>query len=194
MSVSIETDDLNAVRVLVDTLSPFDRPDQERIIRWACEKLGFAFTNKIVGVEPSQGNQSIDSLSLPGGGGRDIRSFVSEKNPASDNQLAAVVAYYYRFEAPAHQRKEAITGEDLQEACRLSGRDRLRDPGKTLGNAHGVGWLDKAGQRGAYSINTVGENLVAMTLPDGGIQSSTTIRRKVAKGSTRNGNVKKKKK
>src|SRR5271166_3734111 len=36
------TDDLEAVRVVAEALQGFDAKDQERIIRWAREKLGLA--------------------------------------------------------------------------------------------------------------------------------------------------------
>ena len=35
-------DDLEAVRTITSTLEPFDKNDQERIIRWAREKLGLS--------------------------------------------------------------------------------------------------------------------------------------------------------
>jgi hypothetical protein len=82
-------------------------------------------------------------------------------------QFAATVAYYFAFEAPLGERKDSITADDLQDACRQVGRHRLKRPIKTLHNAHASGLLDKAGERGAFKINTVGENLVAVTLPSG---------------------------
>jgi hypothetical protein len=88
-------------------------------------------------------------------------------------QFAATVAYYFAFEAPTEERKESITADDLQDACRQVGRHRLSSPIKTLLNAHASGLLDKAGERGAYKINTVGENLVAVTLPVGSSTSGT---------------------
>jgi hypothetical protein len=36
------TDDLEAVRTIVVALEKFQRPDQQRILRWAQEKLGIA--------------------------------------------------------------------------------------------------------------------------------------------------------
>jgi hypothetical protein len=50
----------------------------------------------------------------------------------------------------------------------MVGRDRLKKPIWTLQNARTLGLLDKAEDPGAFSINTVGENLVAMTLPGDG--------------------------
>jgi hypothetical protein len=38
--MSSKPDDLEAVRLLADTLQPFPSEDRERIIRWAREKLG----------------------------------------------------------------------------------------------------------------------------------------------------------
>ncbi len=161
------TDDLEAVRTIAQALEGFDAPDQQRIIRWAAEKAGLALTvGSGAPLPPAGGIPPKLNPTPPDGTTKDIRTFVAEKNPRSDNQFAATVAYYYRFESPDSERKEAITAGDLQEACRRAGRSRLKSPGKTLFNAHNVGLLDKA-DRGAYSINAVGENLVAMTLPSG---------------------------
>jgi hypothetical protein len=168
--MTTKPDDLQAVRTLVTTLSGFDATEQERIIRWAREKLGLAANieqpstashDKHAGAE-----KQLERFDKQVTESKDIKTFIVEKNPTSDNQFAATVAYYYRFEAPPAERKEAITKEDLQEACRKAGRERLKNPGQNLVNAHGVGLLDKA-EPGAYKINTVGENLVAMTLPGG---------------------------
>jgi hypothetical protein len=97
----------------------------------------------------------------------DIKRFIEVKKPRNDVQYAAAVAYYYRFEAPPSEKKDAITGEDLQASTRLSGHDRFKSPLQTLNNAHNLGLLDRGQERGTFVINTVGENLVAMTLPDG---------------------------
>jgi len=90
---------------------------------------------------------------------------VTEKNPKNDVQFSATVAYFYRFEAPQGERKNDIRSEDLQEGCRLANRKRLKNPAQTLRNAHTLGLLDKGTERGSFTINSVGENLVAMTLP-----------------------------
>jgi hypothetical protein len=161
------SDDLEAVRTIAQALEGFDAADQQRIMRWAAEKAGLALTvGSGAPLPPGAGIPPRLNPAPPGGTTKDIKTFVAEKNPRSDNQFAATVAYYYRFESPVAERKEAISADDLQEACRRAGRSRLKSPGKTLANAHGVGLLDKA-DRGAYSINAVGENLVAMTLPSG---------------------------
>jgi hypothetical protein len=160
-------DDLEAVRAVVAALEAFEAKDQERVLRWAREKLGLTAAattpDKDLGSETAAGEPSI---AAPPAKSADIRTFIQYKNPQSDIQFAAAVAYYHRFEAPPPQRKEAITSADLQEACRQIGRTRINHPAQTLINAHGQGYLDRGAERGTYVLNTVGENLVAMALPE----------------------------
>ncbi len=106
---------------------------------------------------------------------------MAEKKPRNDVQYAAAVAYFYRFEAPQAERKDAINKDDLQEATRKSGRDRFSNPLNTLGNAHKLGLLDKGSEKGTFTINSVGENLVAMTLPDGGSGKKAPSKKKTLK-------------
>jgi hypothetical protein len=171
------TDDLDAVRAVVDALEGFDANQQERVIRWAREKLGLASAPSATQPPhtpgPTPGEQPAAGTS--GGGATDIKAFVNRKKPSSDNQFAATVAYYYQFEAPPAERKVGIGAEDLQDACRKTGRERLRRPIATLHSAHRMGLLDKVG-RGAFGVNSVGENLVAMTLPQDGSASASTGR------------------
>ncbi len=176
-------DDLEAVRNLVEILGPFDSVERERILRWSREKLGLPAETAVA---PSGTSGIPAPATITAEGAKDIKSFVAEKQPKSDNQFAATVAHYYRFVAPEANRKESITGDDLQEACRLAGRNRLPKPGQTLINAHAAGLLDKA-DRGSYAISTVGENLVAVTLPSGAAPSGprSVARRKPAKTNAR---------
>jgi hypothetical protein len=162
-------DDLEALRSVVAALEPFDAPDRERIVRWACEKLSITVPGvSPVRVEP----QAATPTSLPTSppvqpsARRDLRTFIAEKAPASDTHFATTVAYYYQFEAPESERKNSITAADLTEACRLADRTRLQNPGQTLRNTLQAGLLDRA-EPGAFKINAVGENLVAMALPAG---------------------------
>jgi hypothetical protein len=195
--MSTKPDDLEAVRIIVHTLSVFDATEQERILRWSREKLGLPTEAR--GSAALNTLTPIDSPAPPYGAfasrshdtATDIKSFIAEKIPSSDNQFAAAVAYYYRFEAPEAARKETITSDDLQEACRLAGRSRIEKPAQTLINAHNGGLLDKAGDRGAYSISTVGENLVAMALPSGAGQRPRSGKKSTTKGSGKTGSGKK---
>ena len=157
-----KTDDFEAVRKVVAALEGFKKEDIERILRWSREKLGLSTETQLgkpTGEEQSKLDRSYDKPIT------DIKTFVDKKNPKTDLHFATAIAYYYRFEAPEDQRKQEIIGEDLQEACRQAGRERLKNPSQTLRNAHAYGLLNKGSEPGKYIINTVGENLVAMTLP-----------------------------
>lgn len=171
-------DDLDAVRTIVETLKKFKPEEQQRILRWAVEKVGLPSSPGLTPptgpvLPPSSEGSSVPSSHKPAAisstnGAVDIKSFIDQKQPRSDVQFAATVAYYLRFEAPPAERKESIDKDDLQEACRKAKRDRLKNPYQTLVNAHTLGLLDKGSEKATFVLNTVGENLVAMTLPGDG--------------------------
>ena len=172
-------DDLEAVRAVAEALDGFDANAQERILRWARERIGLSTSL------PPAAPASLPSLQQPpnppgtatqASSGKDLKSFVDDKKPKRDVQFAATVAYFHRFEAPPTERKNEIDSKDLQNACRLAGRKRLKLPGQTLRNAVNLGLLDKSG-RGTFTLNSVGENLVAMTLPHGAGASERPNRR-----------------
>ncbi len=179
-----DPDDFEAVRAIVTALQPFQRDDQERILRWAREKIGISAVPPAAAAAPAAPAAHVPPA--PGvtppaqaapSTATNIKTFIAEKNPQGDTHFAATVAYYYQFQAPEGQRKDAITSDDLQDACRLASRTRLKRPIATLSNALRDGLLDKA-ERGAYKLNSVGENLVAMALPSA---TGTVKRRPAAK-------------
>jgi hypothetical protein len=118
-------DDLDAVRLVIEAVQDFKADEQQRIFRWVAEKLGLPqpYASAVhqhaqpPGSPPPPPPPSAGTGAAGTGGAaspRDIRSFVAEKSPRSDVQFAAIIAYYYRFEAPQAERKDAISGEDLQ--------------------------------------------------------------------------------
>jgi hypothetical protein len=137
---------------------------QQRILRWVAESVGVLLASAAPTPAPSSDPVRYGGSAPVTGRSLDIKSFVAAKNPKSDMQFAAVVAYYYRFEAPPDESLESISPEVLQNAARLANRHRLARPRQTLLNAKAQGYLDLV-ERGQYRINSVGENLVAMTLP-----------------------------
>lgn len=171
--------------MVADALEPFNEQDRERIIRWARERLGMSVSEHRqvpASAAPIKAPAAIDAPveTTTASSLSDIRSFVTQKAPKNDSQFCAVVAYYYLFEAPQDQRKDTISGDDLQEAARKVNRDRFVRPAQTLMNAYTSGYLDKA-EYAKYKLNTVGENLVAMVLPGGGEADAPRPRKKPAK-------------
>jgi hypothetical protein len=94
----------------------------------------------------------------------DIRSFRAEKNPTTDVQMAAVVAYYLAELAPLDQRKTAITPKDITEYFKQAGHPLPKAPKIPLWNARAAGYFNSDGH-GNYTLNPVGHNLVAHNLP-----------------------------
>ena len=147
--MSAKTDDLEAVRLVAETLHPFTVDDRERIIRWAREKLGMT-----VAVAPAvlrrtdvpPADAPKEAASVSGQAGVDIKKFVTEKAPRSDTHFAATVAYYHQCKAPENQRKESITKEDFVEACRQVDRKRPKRPAQVLVNAYHDGLFDRGGK------------------------------------------------
>lgn len=180
MSARQQLDDLEAVRKVIEALDGFDAKVQERILKWAREKMGLGPESTDSGILETKLAPPPGTPAAAGGSTTDIRTFIETKNPATDNQFAAAVAYYYRFEAPPELRKDSITAPDLQEACRQANRNRMNRPAQVLINAHGQGLFNR-GDRGTYALNTVGENLVAMTLPPDGSKAQARPSRKPAK-------------
>lgn len=167
--------DFDVAKAVAEKLGSLTRDRQERILRWVSETLGLVpHGSEPVPAAPAQ--IPLSSAGAPGspGGVKDIKTFIAEKAPKSDNQFAAAVAYYYRFEAPPANRREAIDSELLQEAARQAGWHRPKRPTDTLHNARKAGYLDSA-ERGTFRLNNVGENLVAMAMPSGGAK---TVKRK----------------
>lgn len=189
--MSSKPDDLEAVRSIAETLEPFANEDRERIIRWAREKIGMS-----AGPAAASAGRVETSTEAPRDGaaagiqsGVDIKKFVKDKAPKSDVHFAATVAYYYEFKAPEAQRKDAITKEDLVEACRRVDRKRPKRSAQVLVNAYHDGLFDRGG-KGSYKLNSVGENLVAMALPGTNETGNTSTRR--SKKPRRTGQLKKK--
>ena len=156
------SEDFDTAKTVTEKLEGLSKERRERVLRWVCEGLGI--TN------PAAPIPAVPPPAPPAKPGTaantavDIKTFVNAKKPKSDMQFVAVVAHYYRFEAPENLRKATITAEVVQDAARLAGRRVLQAAKNTLKNAKNQGYLDNP-SRGEYAINTVGENLVAMSLP-----------------------------
>lgn len=184
MPTPSQPDDFDLGKEIFEKLKDLTPERQQRILRWVSEGLGIVLpTITSPPPQPAVAQISPQKANIPIPGGppcADIKTFIAAKAPKSDQQFAAAVAYYYRFEAPPAARRDSIDGELLQEATRLAGRSRLSKPRNTLNNAKKAGYLDSNGP-GIFTINSVGENLVAMTLPGGGEKPTRPVKKKKAK-------------
>lgn len=166
--------DFDAAKAVADQLEGLEKERQQRILRWVAESLSLD-----IGIHPDTERRTGETDTWTDHGATaqrdarsplsqqrftDIKTFVDSKRPKSDVQFAAVVAFFYRFEAGAESRKDSIDAETLQNAARLAARRRPPKALMTLNNAKNQGYLDSP-ERGQFCINSVGENLVAMALP-----------------------------
>lgn len=184
-----DTSPFDAAKAIVEALKGLDKPSQTLAMRFASEALGLQ-SAVVVQTSPAPGTAASPPMSQPDVRGAthstDIKQFTAAKAPKSDQQFAAVVAYFCRFEAPEADRRDTIDANTLKEAARLAGRRQAKDWGFTLKNARTSGYLDSAGS-GQFQINSVGENLVAMALPGNGAESppKRQPKRKTTKDNTK---------
>ena len=186
-----------AARKIADILKDFDSENRQKIIRWAMEELNDSVQTinprnttlpitpeSVIRQKTSTQDQTLSNLV-------DIKLFVNSKDPKNDTQLATTIAYYYAFKAPNNDRKDSIGAKDFLEAIRLLNRKRPSSkPLQVLSNAKNLGYLDPTGERGQFKINSVGENLVAMVLPDkvhkkANLKKKKVKKKKVKKKSTK---------
>jgi hypothetical protein len=196
-SSSTTTSPLQAAQKIVADLEGMTNEHRLLAVKFAMETLGLqlaaspaplapAHTHSTYAAPPANESTSAQRT--------DIRSFTAAKAPKSDQQFAAVVAYFFQFEAPPGDRKNSIDAATMKEAARQVGRKQVRDWSVTLNNALRSGYLDK-GERGAFRLNSVGENLVAITLPgnaatgtvNGGNSKKKSAKKKSASKKAKNG-------
>jgi hypothetical protein len=159
---------LDAAQSIVAELKGMASEDQSLALRFASETLRLQLP---AALSPTAAQPVISAQPTPphaasgADHSTDIRSFTAMKVPKSDQQFAAVVAYFYQFEAKPDNRTDVIDTETMKEAARLAGRPQVARWRQTLNNAKNAGYLDAAGN-GRFRLSSVGENLVAITLPD----------------------------
>src|SRR5579871_6159842 len=155
---------LDAAQKIVAELRGMTSDHQSLALKFAIETLGLKLPLPSAGL-PNSPHQPAASHAASGADhSTDIRSFTAAKAPKSDQQFTAVVAYFYQFEAKPDDRRESIDADVMKEAARLAGRPQVARWNMTLTNAKNAGYLDAAGS-GNFKLSSVGENLVAITLP-----------------------------
>jgi len=144
--------EFDAAKAIVETLKGLEKAQQERAIRFASETLGLT-TPKSTPQPVASSSPNIPLQKLPGAARSvDIKQFAESKAPKSDQQFAAVVAYYYQFEAPEEQRKPSINANVLSDAARLA--NHRRPSRYARANAKRSGYLDAIGG-GEYKVSTI---------------------------------------
>jgi hypothetical protein len=171
--------ELKAIEQVMQALGSLNQDARERVVNYVFQRLGLAAP-----ATPAQVQQ--ETLAVPivptppapvaHGGVHDIRSFRASKNPKSDNEMAALVAYYLKHLAPAEERNDAISTADIEKYFVQANYPLPKQPRNTLTNAKNAGYFDSA-ERGFFKLNPVGHNLVAHGLGKEGQQAAPVRRR-----------------
>ena len=172
--------ELKAIETITNTLSSLDKTAQQRVLQYAMQHLGLEIGQVYQLKQDLQINKEF--LQEPKGeyGQQrvvDIRSLRDQKQPSSDMEMAAIVAYYLSELAPEENRKEVIATEDVKTYFKQAGHPLPKGPQFTLPNAKAAGYFESAGH-GRYKLNPVGHNLVVHGLPRADSESSQRPRRK----------------
>jgi hypothetical protein len=94
----------------------------------------------------------------------DIRIMKDEKNPETATEMACLIAYYLQEEAPANEKAETVTIEEIKKYFKQAHFPLPKRIEQLLVGAKNAGYFDLV-ERGKYRLNAVGYNLAAHTLP-----------------------------
>jgi len=164
MAIDKLDSELNAIKTIVTVLEPLDFETRKFVIETVFKKLN------INDYSPAKTSSSL--LNLTGSGFEDkglnnpihILDLKKEKQPASANEMAAIVAYYLGNCAPEKERKDTITTKDLETYFKIADYKLPNKIRFTLNNAKKAGYFDST-KEGEYKLNAIGYNLVVHSLP-----------------------------
>lgn len=163
-----------AIDQIIDALEGLDEAERQTAINATCGHMGLSsiVTSNIrqqhtpIATE----NNTITSATNPSqhsGKKIDIKSFKEQKSPKSAPQMACVVAYYLQELAPENERKETVNAQDLGKYFKQAKFKLPNNIPQLLRDSKASGYFDSAADRGEYTLNAVGYNLVAHNLPKG---------------------------
>jgi hypothetical protein len=162
--------ELHAMQQVIKALESLDSDARTRVLAYVFQRLGLTLAAQNMIPIPPEGQPpatvmaSLPGPLSPGALIADIRSLKESKQPKSDNQMAALVAYYLKEAAPVNDRKDTISQEDIERYFKQAGFPLPKRLNMTLLNAKNAGYFDSAGV-GLYKLNPVGHNLVAHGMP-----------------------------
>jgi hypothetical protein len=152
-----------AIDEIIQALRSLQQNEQATAIRAACEHLRISPPANL-GAVAGTGSPAPPSLGVARPVQVDIRTLKQEKQPASANEMAVLVAYYLSELAPEVERKTEVQVEDMVKYFKQASFPLPKKPQFLLVNARNAGYFDTIGS-GKYRLNPVGYNLVAHGLP-----------------------------
>lgn len=160
--------ELHAMQQVIKALELLETDARTRVLTYVFQRLGLSLAtpNCIPPLEtlPPSPAASTAAPASAGAAVADIRTLKEAKQPKSDNQMAALVAYYLKEVAPVNDREDSISQDDIEKYFKQAGFPLPKRPDMTLVNSKQAGYFDSAGV-GLYKLNPVGHNLVVHGMP-----------------------------
>lgn len=166
-----------AIDAIVDALKNMDDSKKSTIIRAACDLLSIKTLNIGQSYLPdSTVDSSGDHTTVQVGNKliTDIRSFKLEKNPSTDIEMTALVAFY--LQELASNKKNEVNVKDIVPYFKDAGYPIPTSTHNILLNAKNAGYFESIG-KGKFKLNPVGYNLIAHNLP----RESSNVKRMMKK-------------
>lgn len=156
--------ELKAIEQVMQALGSLKAEARGRVVAYVFERLGLTVSSSAP-LPPESPAGSAPVITPSGPAIQDIRSLKNAKNPKTDNEMAALVAYYLKHLAPTDERKDSISRDEIEKYFVQADYPLPKQPQFTLTNAKNAGYFDQAG-RGLYKLNPVGHNLVTHGLSE----------------------------
>lgn len=163
--------ELTAIKTITEVLVPLDAESRKRALQYAIDHLGISLRTGIsqpAGVSSARGQDDslsrVVTLQSVPASVVDIRTLAAQKQPSSAIEMATLVAYYLKHQAPDGERRDEITKADVEKYFVQAGFPLPTQTQFTLPNAKNAGYLETAGH-GKYKLNSVGHNLIAHNMP-----------------------------
>ena len=155
-----------AIDQIIAALEALDESSRATAISAACAHVGLdrQMTQHQKAVVPLQSAAQVVPAERSVSRTIDIRLLKDEKKPDSALEMACVVAYYLQEHAPAAERKDVVTIDDMKKYFKQAAFPLPKRIEQLLVNARHAGYFDLA-DRGDYRLNAVGYNLAAHSLP-----------------------------
>lgn len=173
---------VSAITTIIGALKPLDESTRMNVLEFVLKQLGIQLGVGSQSIPASPGGVAYETAfptqapTSRGDAEVDIRSLAEQKQPKTVNDKVAVLAYYLKSLAPAGERRDYITTEDISNYFPRAGFELPTAPRMALTNAKNAGYLHSLGN-GQFRLNPVGHNLVTHKLPLG---EKITRRKKAA--------------
>jgi hypothetical protein len=165
--VEFETE-LEAIRAVLGALTPLSEEARSSVISYVFRKLGVSSGEADYVRHRAEPAREVSRSAQPSRSEIvDVRTLKEEKQPSSAREMAVLIAYYLSELAPAIERKDEISADDIRQYFKQAAFKLPASPEMTLVHTRNAGYLDSGSARGLYKLNAVGYNLIVHSLPAG---------------------------